>query len=599
MRFTFRYVPIIALLSFGLAHAQAVQAVPSSQPTITWVNYSNDVFARAKSEHKFVLLDLQAIWCHWCHVMDQNTYSDPKVIALINQQYIAVKVDQDSRPDISNRYEDFGWPATVVFNAQGGEIVKRQGYIAPIPMVRMLQAIIDDPTPGPSVRPEKTIQYGTESSLPAKLRAELQQRFDSSYDAQQGGWGTIHKFLDWDAIDWSMTLAQHGNKQADERARQTLDGALALIDPVWGGLCQYSTDDDWVHPHFEKIMQFQAEGIRTYALAYAQWHDPKYLRAAQDIRRFLTTFLTSPDGAFYTSQDADLIEGQHSAGYFALDDAGRRKLGIPRIDHHIYARENGWAINALVTLYEVSGDEQPLAEANRAAQWMLSHRALPEGGFSHGEKDAPGPYLGDTLAIGRAFLSLYTATADRHWLDRAESASEFISKHFVASPGVPGFVTSQPSPGMIRPRQELDENVSAACFMNLLSKYSGRSADKKLADNAMRYVATPQIAEARGPWIAGILLAGSELSSEPLHVTIVGSKQDSVAASLFKEALKCPVIYKRVEWWAPQDGPPPSPDVQYPSLKAAAAFVCTNKTCSAPITSPATLAMRLSPNANR
>jgi len=110
------------------------------------------------AENKFVLMDLEAVWCHWCHVMDETTYRDPAVIRLINQKYIAVKVDQDSRPDIANRYEDYGWPATVVFNASGGEIVKRRGYIEPPAMASMLQAIIDDPTPGPSVPPETDVR---------------------------------------------------------------------------------------------------------------------------------------------------------------------------------------------------------------------------------------------------------------------------------------------------------------------------------------------------------------------------------------------------------------------------------------------------------
>ena len=90
--------------------------------------------------------------------MEEITYRDPKVIALIKQRYIAVRVDQDARPDLSNRYEDYGWPATVVFNADGSEIVKRQGYIPPKPMASMLQAIIDDPSPGPSIVAEPAVE---------------------------------------------------------------------------------------------------------------------------------------------------------------------------------------------------------------------------------------------------------------------------------------------------------------------------------------------------------------------------------------------------------------------------------------------------------
>jgi uncharacterized protein len=83
--------------------------------------------------------------------MDDVTYRDPVVVRMLNQRYILVKVDQDARPDIANRYQDYGWPATVVFAADGSEIAKRQGYVPPRAMSSMLQAIIDGPTPGPSI----------------------------------------------------------------------------------------------------------------------------------------------------------------------------------------------------------------------------------------------------------------------------------------------------------------------------------------------------------------------------------------------------------------------------------------------------------------
>src|SRR5260370_1124472 len=84
-------------------------------PRIQWQGWTDDPFTRAEKEKKLVVLDLEAVWCHWCHVMDEKTYGDARVIQLMNEKVIAVKVDQDSRPDLSNRYEDYGWPATIVF----------------------------------------------------------------------------------------------------------------------------------------------------------------------------------------------------------------------------------------------------------------------------------------------------------------------------------------------------------------------------------------------------------------------------------------------------------------------------------------------------
>src|SRR5580692_3327219 len=170
------------------------------------------------------------------------------------------------------------------------------------------------------------------------LRAQLEKDYLAGYDAKQGSWGTEQKYLDVDSVELAIDRAAHGDARAETMAKQTLDAQLQLLDPVWGGVYQYSTDGVWTKPHFEKIMSVQAENLRIYAEAYAQWRDPKYLRAAQAIQRFLVTFLSSADGAFYTSQDADVIEGQHSADYFALNDPERRKRGIPRVDTHVYSR---------------------------------------------------------------------------------------------------------------------------------------------------------------------------------------------------------------------------------------------------------------------
>ena len=123
-----------------LALLLALSAWAGSPPALEWYPWSDEVFARAKREDRFVLLDLEAVWCHWCHVMDATTYQDPAAVALLKSKYIVVRVDQDSRPDLAGRYEDYGWPATIVFDREGHEIVKRQGYIAPKEMVSMVSA---------------------------------------------------------------------------------------------------------------------------------------------------------------------------------------------------------------------------------------------------------------------------------------------------------------------------------------------------------------------------------------------------------------------------------------------------------------------------
>src|SRR6202165_6298260 len=160
-----------------LVASLAAAPPPKKVGTSAWQPWSDAAFEQAKREKKFILLDLEAVWCHWCHVMDETTYKTPEVIALIQSKYIPVRVDQDSRPDLSNRYEDYGWPATVVCNGKGQEIVKRSGYTPPRAMSAMLRAIIADPTPGPSVQPEAKMEFVDSPLLADTLRDDLEKRY--------------------------------------------------------------------------------------------------------------------------------------------------------------------------------------------------------------------------------------------------------------------------------------------------------------------------------------------------------------------------------------------------------------------------------------
>ena len=564
-------------------------AEPSRDP-IAWQDWSDAAFAQARKDRRLVLLDLGAVWCHWCHVMDATTYRDPEVVRLITARFVPVKVDQDARPDLSNRYEDYGWPATVVFDAEGRELVKLRGYLPPERMRALLQAVADDPTPGPSVTraPEPTLAAG---ALTPELTAELQRLHVERYDRRHGGWGFVHKYLDGDSVEWSLLRAREGDADAAHMARETIDRtARHLLDPVWGGIYQYSDSGVWENPHFEKIMSFQADALRAFALAHAQWGEAGHRRAAADVHRFLRGFLRGPQGAFYASQDADVVRGEHSGPYFALDDSGRRARGLPRVDTHVYTRENGWAVQALLALYAATGEAEALEDALRAASFLVEHRALPGGGFRHDESHVGGPFLGDTLAAGRAFLALHAATADRAWLARAEEAARFIARTF-RQEGVPGFITAPPATRVDRGRPQRDENVAAARFGNLLAHYTGRAEHRQLADHALAYLANPEVA--RRFSTAGVLLAARELSEDPLHLTVVGARDDPAVRALHQAALRLPGAYKRVEVWDRREGPLPNMDVEYPTLSRAAAFVCDGARCSAPAYSAEQLAERV------
>jgi uncharacterized protein YyaL (SSP411 family) len=570
----------------------ALAAEQVQQQTITWRGFSPQVFAEAKASNRFVILDLRAVWCHWCHVMDHVTYRDPRVVELINASYIAVYADEDANPELANRYGDWGWPATIVFGPDGSEIVKRQGFIPPTQMASMLAAIVADPSPGPSVDAPLKVSPPASFTLSPAQRATLLSRREEIYDTKYGGWGEIHKFIDSEDLEYAIARGLAGDTAEKARAELTLDNALRLLDPVWGGFYQYSVSRDWRSPHYEKIMQVQADAIRAYALAASAWSDkPAYLEAARKTAEYLNHWLMSPQGCFYASQDADVSQQFLGEQFYALDDAARRaQPALPRVDDHCYASANGWAIRALAALYAATGEQTYLRQAERSALWVMANRALAHGGFRHEASDQGGPFLADTLAMGRAFVALYAATGERAWLARAQHAARFIEHNF-ASSAAAGFITAAPSgqtpagESPFVPYVDINENIELARFANLLSHYTADVRDRAIAERAMRYAAAPQIIATRY-FLTGLLLADDELASEPVHLTVVGAKDDPAALKLYLAALAYPAVYKETEWWDQREGPLPDSQVNYPPSDKAAAFVCARNTCSLPLHQP-------------
>jgi uncharacterized protein YyaL (SSP411 family) len=572
------FVVLLGLCA-ALTMALRAQAAPA------WhTQWSDGLFAQAAREHRFVLLDLHAVWCHWCHVMDAQTYSDPLVQSLIAKNYVAVSVDADNDPNLASRYGNWGWPATIVLAADGSEIVKRRGYIPAAQMASLLKAIIDDPSPGPSVAAAVPIPTAATFRLDAAERTRLINIYEGAYDEQYGGWGDVHKFIDAAALELCFSQIDGGNAVAITHARQTLNANLQLIDPVWGGVYQYSDAVDWQSPHFEKLMSFQADDLRLYSEAFARWHDPRYLTAAESLKGYMLKYLMAPDGGFYVSQDADVSAAITGHDFYLRDQAGRRALGMPRIDTQEYAREAGWAIRSLTRYSEITGDAQSLVTAERAANWAIEHRSRRDGSFSHGARDRGGPYLEDALSMAQAFVALYRATGERDWLQHAAVSLNFIDGHLRHRQA--GYIAAREvsqGRGVFRePVRQPEQNAALVRVANLAYHYTGNDRYERMARHALKYLVAYAKA-APDEFHAEILLADRELAAAPIHITVVGVKSDPAARALHAEALRYPADYLQVDWWDPSEGPLPNRRIQYPRLDRAAAFACTANACSTPV----------------
>ncbi len=556
-----------------------------------WSPWSPAVLQKASSEHRLVLIDVEAVWCHWCHVMDETTYRDPKVVKLLREHFVAVKVDQDASPGLAARYERWGWPATVVLAADGRELVKLRGYLEPGPMAKLLAALVKDPTPRPDLQVESKVAPAEAPLLSAGQRGELRARHQAAFDEELAGWGRKHKLIWAEPLELDLLAARAGDQKAASRARRTLDAALSLLDPIWGGFYQYSVGD-WNHAHYEKIMAVQADAIRIYSLAYEVLSAPEYLRAARATAGYLDQFLSDQSGGFHGTQDADVSASVAGHAFYPLDDAGRRKLGMPRVDPHLYARDAGLAAEALVALYGASGEEASLERAKAAVRFAVRERAAPGGAFRHGAAASAQLALSDTLAVGRAALALHTATGDPEWLPLAESAAGAIAAHFCSGDhaGCAAAELEQGAAGVFaEPTVNAFENAVVARFANLLSRVTGVAQHRALAERAARFLLAPAVL-ARDETMPETLLADAELAGEPVHVTIVGPLLDAGGRALHAAALRFPSSYRRVDLWDGKGPLPANTKVRYPASDRPTAFACGARSCSAPVTDPRELA---------
>lgn len=563
-------------------------------PQPYWLDWSSTVFAAAKAQNKLVLLDVAAVWCHWCHVMDEKTYADAGIRSQLAANFLSVRVDYDQRPELGLRFQDYGWPATIIFNANAEVLAKRAGYIDKEELSVLLNRLVKKPMAEEAVVP--TLKIATHPQLSSSLREQLQLKHVRSYDAAQGGLRQAMKYLERDSVEYTLLRARQGDAQQESQAQQTLTAALALQDPVWGGFYQYSTHGDWQHPHVEKIMAVQAGYLRLYALAANQFGTDQseqiqhlarqYAKAAAKTVDYLREFLLSADGVFYSSQDADVVPGEHSVAYYQLNNSERRKQGIPAVDKRVYPRENGWAIEALATWAMVSGDRQARAMAVRAAQQILILRGQRDGHFNHDASPSRNAYLGDQLAMARAMLALYSLTGEASWLRASVATTSFIAREFRERGG--GFRTHQRISALDPAYRHTSENIQLARHFNLLAQYSGQLRFKQGAEHAMRYLVTPEVTSGISTE-AGVLLADYELANAALHMTVVSHglvAEREKSTTLLAVALKQRPAYQRVEWWQKSREPLMDAAVTYPALATPAGFVCTASRCSLPSLTP-------------
>ena len=494
-----------------------------------WVPFSKEAFERAKTEHRFVLLDGAAEWCHWCHVMDETTYADPRVGAVLSSRFVAIRVDIDERPDIGERYAEYGWPATILFSPEGEEIGKLRGYVESERLLHVLDELGSRKGGGTVVRTPDVGDMPASVETLSWIGAAETLSLDEFYDEEQGGWGHKQKLAVGTAVELEVRRWRHGDLAAAKRVLFTLKQQRAILDPVWGGLYQYSAATDWSAPHFEKLMAFQAANIEAYARAAALPDESgseknPALDDARHIAEYVDQFLSAESGAFHPNQDADA--GAHDRSvpfvdghvFYAKDDAGRRRLGMPRVDPHVYPRETAMAIAALATLYEVSHEARWLVRAKRAAEAIQASFVLPDGTVIHEAENKEGPFLlGDGAWTGYALARLGEVSGEAIYRDRAVVVARALRKNFDdGHGGVLGGTPDVHAAGVFaHPALSFSDAVAAARCHAALGRIHHDSAQTSRAREVLAAIATPRALSGAGRFVGDFLLALDEVGKYP------------------------------------------------------------------------------------
>jgi uncharacterized protein YyaL (SSP411 family) len=381
-----------------------------------------------------------------------------------------------------------------------------------------------------------------EKGLRQDLRDRLLQMHLNSHDRVHGGLKLPLKFLDRDSIEYSLVQGRHDQIE-EVMARRTLDQALALLDPVWGGMYHYSGNYRWDRPRYARTLAGQAAALYVYASAYALLHEPRYLSAADHICSYLVNFLAHREGGFYAGQ-TDEIAGMDAAAYFTLDDLQRRTHGMPEINRCIRVRENGQILEALALLHEYTGNSHALTAAAGAAAWLaawwqgIADPPAAPAGLMH-----PGHACAEVLAAGRGMLQMFRITANHYYLELAVAMADALCVCLAEETRA-----GQRHAGLLPPALSgMDDAVCTVRFLNLLGYYTENRVYKTQAVALFNSLSDPRIATARIDE-AGLLLADDELSSRPIRIAIAGGRMDAGAQAMFKTAQRLFGWYKVIHW---------------------------------------------------
>ena len=555
---------------------------PNRAAEIAWQPWSDDTFARARREDKPILLSISAVWCHWCHVMDETSYSDGSVIEAINAHFVPVRVDNDERPDVNARYNMGGWPTTA-FLSPDGSLLTGATYLPPEHMQRALDQVAQFYAERKSDIAEKSREtraartsydIASPDELAFATIVEFATALQEGYDEEFGGFKEAPKFPQPEVHEfllayWRLTNNARSYELVAHTMRAMAHGGM--YDAVEGGFFRYSTTRDWTIPHFEKMAEDHSGLLRVLA-QLELWAPSELVRG--DLERtlaYVRTVLRDPQTGFFAgSQDAD-------EEYYALPLEERRKLEPPFVDRRSYSNWTAALAGAFAWCGIALDDPSLIDDALFTLDAMHDRLRDRDGLLFHVAAPNEAPritgLIGDQVAYLRALLDAYEISGEPRMLERARAHAEATIAAFGAEEG--GFYdrVNRDALGRLEvpDRPIVDNGLMAESLLRLASivhepRY-GEIAQKTLLLYAKTF---------RGAmtFSAAYVRALARYLAPEVTVRVTGNLAD--AAELRRAARQLPSPFVAVS-------SAPGPE--------ALAYLCRGTTCGSPVGRPPELAL--------
>ncbi len=637
---------------------------------VDWYPWGDEAFARARDEDKPILLSVGYAACHWCHVMAHESFEDGETAAVMNDLFVNIKVDREERPDVDAIYMEAvqaltghgGWPMTVFLTPDGRPYfggtyypkTARHGLPGFTEVLRAMAAVWDnqrDDAVGQADQLTAALGRAAEiapsgAPLPgpeaiAAGRNTLLSRFDNRW----GGFGPAPKFPQPDLLELLLrAYVRDGDQDTLGMVTVTLDAMAAggMYDHLGGGFARYSTDSQWLVPHFEKMLTDQGLLIGVYLHAWQLTGEDRWLQVLTETIEYVRRDLRHPDGGFFSSEDADSegVEGKFyvwsesdvrsllgdgadeaiawwgvtAGGNFegwnilyrpvfgelarssAVEDSrrilfeAREKRVRPGLDDKVLTEWNGLFLASLAQAAAATGRDDWLSDARAAGEFLLANLRRPDGRWLRAwQGGKPGRHLAfaaDYAAMVDAFTHLAEATGEARWVAEARTTADAMLELFWDDKAGGLFTNGNDAKALITRSKDLIDNAvpsangNAAQALLRLGALVGEGYYSQRGEDILGLLAG---LIGQHPTAFSRALAGADMVASGVTEIAVVGEIDELVRAVQRRYLPNAVL----AWGEPY----PSP--LFDDRKDGLAYVCRDYACQAPVSDVDSLVAQL------